>query len=147
MRDIPHRSRNSVALLTGCALLVCLGSGSSAAIQPTAHVGHAGEPLRPRVGLISNEVAVQRLRLAGVRNPIVVGRERGRILVQGTVRGGRALLSMDASSGVTVFANNPRRVVIPRGIAQQPQVRGRQVPVDRSRIADPTLMRGAEISR
>lgn len=136
MIDIPHTRRLRPAFLASCVLLACSGYAAVAAAQPTTHGGHA-EELRPRVGLISNEVAVQRLRLAGVQNPVVMRRERGRILIQGTVRGGRTLLSMDASSGVTVLANNPRQVIIPRGIARNPQVRGRQVPVDRSRIADP----------
>lgn len=147
MRNVRHPLRTFTALLASCALLGGLAPGFVLAAQLTTHAGHGGEPLRPRVGLISNEVAVQRLRLAGVQNPMVVGRDRGRILVQGTVRERRALLSMDAASGVTVLANNPRQIIIQRGIAPNPQVRSRQVPVDRSRIAEPSLMRAVQNPR
>jgi hypothetical protein len=143
----PNSSRVSAAFIAFGALLASFTQLSSAVAQPVEHGAHVRDPLRPRVGLISNEVAVQRLRVAGVRNSVVVGRDSNRILIQGTLRGRRALLSMDATSGVTVLANNPRQVIIPRGAALNPLVTGRQVPVNRARIADPRLMRAVETPR
>lgn len=118
-------------------------STSPLVAQPMIHDHQVRGELRPRIGLISNEVAVQRLRAAGVRNPVIVRRDAARITARGIVRGRLVTMHMDAKRGLTVVAGNPRQVIIPLGVAPNPMVRGSQLRVDRARVADPRLMRNA----
>ncbi len=99
--------------------------------------GHDDElrgEMAPRLGLISDEVAVQRLTLAGVRAPEVLSRGPEGVALRGEV-----VLTLDPATGVVVDALAPGLVVVPLGNRAAPPPE----PVDRGRIADPALMRGA----
>jgi hypothetical protein len=116
------------------------------AMQPGAgaHDDHYRSPnLKPRIALISNEVAAQRLRVAGIDNVRIVGREARHILLEGVVGGRRMTLRMNAVTGEVVDARNPARIVLPVGRSERPRVTGPQLQLERSRIADPDLMREA----
>lgn len=97
--------------------------------------------LKPRIGLMSNEVALQRLRTAGIVNPRVLRREGDRLILQAVVGGEARTLHMDLSRGEVTDASNPSRVVLSVGRSDRPLVTGSQLQVDRRRLSDPALMR------
>jgi hypothetical protein len=111
--------------------------------QSSPHHDDLRGPLRPRIGVISNVVALQQLRMAGLANPRIVTRDATRIVVQGDIAGQPTILHMDPLRGGAVLAADPRRVIIPLGTAAAPMVRGAQLRLDWARIADPALMKGA----
>ena len=116
------------------------------AMQPAAsgHDDHFRSPnLKPRIALISNEVAMQRLRVAGIGRVRLLGREPRYILLEGVVGGRTTRLRMDARTGLTVDARNPARIVLPLGSSPRPRVTGSQLKEERPQIADPELMREA----
>jgi hypothetical protein len=120
------------ALVAVLALVV-----PAAAQQPTPDV-------RPRIGQISDEVALQRLRMAGVENPRVLRREGTDIIAQGSVQGREATLRLDALRGRLVDTANPSAVIAgPGAPVSQPSVTGPQLRQERSVLSDPALMREA----
>jgi hypothetical protein len=97
---------------------------------------------QPIIGVISDEVARQRLRAAGIDQVAVVKREGDRIILRGAIDGQRVTLQMNALNGNVVDPRHPaRRIVIPRTAPDR--VAGPQVTVPQSRMSDAELMRGA----
>jgi hypothetical protein len=120
------------ALVAGLALVV-----PAAAQQLTPD-------LQPRIGQISDEVALQRLRMAGIENPRVLRREGTDIIAQGSFQGRKATLRLDALRGRLVDTAAPSAVIVgPGATVAQPMVTGPQLPQERSTLSDPALMRGA----
>jgi hypothetical protein len=110
---------------------------SAAAQQPTPD-------LRPRVGQISDEVALQRLRMAGVENPSVLRREGTEIIAQGNLQGRETTLRLYALRGRLVDADAPSAVIAgPGATVSRPVVTGPQLHHDRSTLSEPALMREA----
>jgi hypothetical protein len=97
--------------------------------------------LQPRIGQISNEVAIQRLRTAGVENPQIVWRAGSQIIVEGIFEGRSATLRMDALQGHVTDEGDPARVIIGPGVAvEQPMITGPQLYQERSILSAPALM-------
>lgn len=110
-------------------------------VAGTAQAQQRPPDIHNRIGAISDEVAVERLRLAGVENPRVVRREGSQIIVQGGVQGRETTLRMDAQRGGVTEAANPSVVLLaPGAAAARPAVTGRQLP-ERAIVANPALMR------
>jgi hypothetical protein len=127
------------AMLKCCFLVIgLLGVAAAAQAQPRT------PDIHNRIGNISDEVAVQRLRLAGVENPRILRREGQQIIVQGNVQGRETTLRVDALRGFVTEAANPAAVVVAPGVAAaNPVVTGRQLLQPRETLADPLLMREA----
>jgi hypothetical protein len=124
-----------VALLAACASLA-----------PRAAAAHPDDVnnAKPRTGVVSDEVARQRLQSAGVQQVAVVKREGSLIILSGSIDGNPVTLHMNAQSGNVVDPRDPQRAIaLPRAEAVRPMVSGPQVPVPRSRLSDPALMREA----
>ena len=122
-------------------------SGGVSALAQHDHDLRTGQ-LRKTVGLVSDEVALARLRTAGVENPQITRRQDFKVFITGTVQGQRTEIELDALSGQAVEAAGTRRMLIgPRGAIAQPHVTGSQVPVDHRNIANPALMRDAVVPR
>jgi hypothetical protein len=120
------------ALVAGLALVV-----PAAAQQPTPD-------LRPRIGQISDEVALQRLLMAGIENPRVLRREGTDIIAQGSFQGREATLRLDVLRGRLVDTAAPSAVIAgPGATVAQPLVTGPQLRQERSMLSDPALMREA----
>ncbi|HEX8239662.1 MAG TPA: hypothetical protein VF574_08005 [Allosphingosinicella sp.] len=109
-----------------------------AAMQP----GPARPEPKPRIARISEEVALQRLRVAGVTDVRIVRRDSASVVLEGRVEGRRLLMRMDGTTGKVVSANDPARVIVPTGRPMGATVVLPQ-PIERDRIADPVLMREA----
>jgi hypothetical protein len=123
-----------VALLAACASL---------APPAGAHPDDVNNA-KPRTGVVSDEVARQRLQSAGVQQVAVVKREGSLITLSGSIDGNPVTLHMNAQSGNVVDPRDPERAIaLPRAEAVRPMVSGPQVPVPRSRLSDPALMREA----
>jgi hypothetical protein len=103
--------------------------------------------LPPRIAQISDEVALQRLRSAGVQEPRVIRREDGRIVLQGMMGGRPTTLNMDALRGHAVDAADPSRMIVGPSAAVAPAVTGPQLRQDRGQLSDPALMRDAARAR
>jgi hypothetical protein len=122
-----------------CSILVIsLLIASVAEAQPVA------PDIHNRVGAISDEVALQRLRSAGVENPRILRREDLQIVAQGTLRGRETTLRIDALRGAVIDTANPTALLVAPGLAVgRPEVTGRQLLQPRTTLADPSLMREA----
>jgi hypothetical protein len=102
--------------------------------------------LKPTVGQISDEVALERARTAGLSSQRVVRREGTRIFLEGMVEGRVVELEIDAMSGHAVEVGGERRLMIgPEGVLSRPSVSGPQVPVESRKLSDPALMRGVVV--
>jgi hypothetical protein len=124
------------------ALLASFGCGFGALAQHD-HELRSGQ-IRKTVGLVSDEVALARLRSAGVENPQITRRQDTKVYITGTVQGQHTEIELDAISGHAVEATGARRMLIgPRAAIDQPDVTGSQVPVDHRHIGNPALMRDA----
>ena len=100
--------------------------------------------LPPRIGQISDEVAVQRLTATGVVNPKVLRREGTRIVVSGEINNQPTTLHMDALRGRVVDATNPSRVIVEAGAAPaRTMVTGARLQQPRSSLSAPELMHDA----
>ena len=124
----------------------------------TSNLAHAhDEDLRnakPRIGIISDDVARQRLKLAGVENAEILRREGQRIVARGVVGGQPVTLHMDALQGAITDAAEPQRRlngprVVGPGVMASAAAGADSAPrstptvIERSRVADPELMRDA----
>jgi len=120
------------------AFTVVFGLGVIAHSQPRV------PDIRPRVGQISDEVALQRLRAAGVDNPRVLRREGTDILVQGSFQGRETTLRLDGLQGTLVDTAAPAKELLGLGATiDRPQVTGPQLVAPRAALSDPALMREA----
>lgn len=120
------------------AFMVMLGLGV------TAHSQQRVPEIRPENGLISDEVAVQRLRAAGVDNPRVLRREGTDILLQGSFRGQATTLRLDALQGKLVDTAAPAKALSgPGATIDRPQVTSPQLITPRAGLSEPALMREA----
>ena len=143
--------RRFAALVLGTGLLAAPGLVSPVSAQPPAppgspHTHSRSRPeIRPRIGQISDEVALQRLRIAGVENPRVLRREGSAIVAQGSIGGQDATLRLDALQGRLVNTDAPAMSLAGPGAAavERPMVNGRQLREPRSALSDPALMRDA----
>lgn len=125
--------------LLAMAAAIALGTASASAHDQELR---PGENFPPRVGRMSDEVIVQRLRLDGVENARIVRRDGNTVRVQG-MRAGRALqLEVEALTGKVFDVSTPnRRLMIGGAVApQRPIIVGPQISVARERLADPQLM-------
>jgi len=97
--------------------------------------------LQPRIGQISDEVAIQRLKTVGVENPQIVRREGSQIIIQGVFEGHSATLRMDALRGYVADVADPSRVIAGPGVpVEQPMITGPQLRQERSTLSAPELM-------
>jgi hypothetical protein len=103
--------------------------------------------IKPRVGRMSDEVIVQRLRLAGVENAQVVSRRDDVVVVRGAQAGQPKQFEVEALSGrVFDLSGGQRRLIIGGGaIEPRPMINGAQIPQERERFANPELMRNAVV--
>ena len=125
-------------LSAAAALTMGLSLGMPALAQPAA------PELRPMVGLMSDEVALQRLRMAGVENPRVLRREGTDIVAQGTLQGRDTTLRLDAMQGRLVDTSAPTKALGgPGAVIEHPVVTGPQLNIPRAALSDPALMREA----
>ncbi len=123
---------------TVAALIVSLWPDAAALAQP------AVPQVKPTVGQISDEVALQRLRMVGIENPRVLRREGTDILAQGRLQGRDTTFRMEALQGHLVDTAAPGRVLGGPGAAvDRPLITGPQVTVPRSALSEPALMSGA----
>jgi hypothetical protein len=100
--------------------------------------------LKITVGKISDDVALARLKTAGVQNPTVVRRDDDKLVLRGEVEGRTAEIEVDVMSGHAVDLGADRRSLIgPQGTLERPLITGRELPVDHHDIARPELMRNA----
>jgi hypothetical protein len=122
--------------------LALLAAALAVTVPSIAHDQRYRSPdLKPRIGLMSDEVALQRLRTAGIANPRVIRRERGRLVVEALVGSDTTTLYVDLLRGSVTNARNPAQIIVPIGRADRPQVTGPQLRVERERLADPSRMR------
>jgi hypothetical protein len=127
-------------------LLLLLASSAHLASPAGAQSGVPSIDNKPVIGVISDEVARQRLQAAGIDQAAVVGREGDRIVLRGAINGQFVTLHMNALNGNVVDPRYPGRpIYIPR--PPTGLVAGPQVTVPRYRISDPALMRGAVTPR
>ena len=136
--------RFTVIGLASFAALV--GAGTSALAQHD-HDLRSGQ-IRKTVGVVSDEVALARLKTAGVQNPQIVRRQDTKVFMTGTVQGQHTEIELDGLSGHAVEATPARRMLIgPQGAIGQPHVTGTQVPVDHKALSNPALMRDVVVPR
>jgi hypothetical protein len=122
------------------AALVSLAAGGVCAHDEDLRSGQ----LKITVGKISDEVALARLKTAGVQNSAVVRRDDNKLILRGEVEGRSAEIEVDVMSGHAVDLGANRRTLIgPQGTFERPQITGRELPVDHHDIARPELMRNA----
>ncbi len=130
-------ARYSASLSLAAAVLVMLATATPVSAQPRA------EP-RPRIGEMSDEVALQRLRTEGIENPRVLRREGSDIILQGSIGGRDATLRLDSQRGRLIDADAPDRVLAgPGAEVARPMVSGRQLREPRAELSRPDLMREA----
>lgn len=134
----------------GIALLVSLTVTALA----QAHDDDDLRTTKPRIGIISDDVARQRLKLAGVENAEILHRESQRIVARGVVGGHLVTLLIDTLQGTVTDAAEPSRKLSGPGVAG-PSVTtsastgansarpDSELVVNGARIADPELMRDA----
>jgi hypothetical protein len=124
-----------------------LAVGALLALLPLVLPAIAQQPtpdLRPRIGQISDEVALERLRMAGVENPRLLRREGTEIIAQGYFQGRDATLRLDALRGRLVDPAVPSVVIAgPGATVARPVVTGPQLRQERSLLSEPALMREA----
>jgi hypothetical protein len=126
------------AMLKCCFVVIGLLGAGAAQAQPKT------PDIHNRIGTISDEVAVQRLHMAGVENPRILRREGQEIIAQGSVQGRETTLRVDSLRGsVTEVANPAAVLVAPGAAAAHPVVTGRQLSQPPATLADPSLMREA----
>jgi hypothetical protein len=135
------RSLVAAALVTGLSV-VLLACAQTPTPGVHAHDPQAAPDLRPRVGQISDEVALQRLRMAGIENPRVVRRVGTEIIAQGTLQGRQATLRLDALQGRLVDTAAPSVALAgPGTTVAHPLITGPQLRELRSELSEPILMR------
>ncbi|ATQ78009.1 hypothetical protein CR152_28495 [Massilia violaceinigra] len=128
---------------TTFSLLVLMAACAS---LPSPAAAHDDDPrgAKPRIGLISNDVALQRLRAAGVPGATVIKREQGVIVLRASIDGKPVTVHMDALNGNMVDPGNPARRIATPGIGRlPPMVSVPQLRVPRARLSEPDLMREA----
>jgi len=124
------------------ALAASIG-GPVTALAQHDHDLRSGQ-IRKTVGLVSDEVALARLRTAGVENPQVTRRADTKLYITGTVQGQHTEIELDALSGHAVEMTGRRRMLIgPHGVMNEPRLESSQLPVDHRSLANPSLMREA----
>ena len=124
------------ALVVGLVTAGCLAAMSATA-QPRR------DP-NPRIGQISDEVALQRLRVEGFDNPRILRREGTNIIMQGDRQGSQTTLRLDALQGRLFDTATPDQALGgPGAQMSSPMVSGLQVGIPRAALSEPNLMRDA----
>jgi hypothetical protein len=133
-----------VRSLAAAVLITGLGVALPALAQ-APEVELPGAPnLRPRIGQISDEVALQSLRMAGIDNPRVVRREGTQIVAKGNMRGREVTLQLDTLQGRLVDMAAPSVALGgPGATVARPLISGPQLRAPRSALSEPMLMRDA----
>jgi hypothetical protein len=143
---MPQRSTTMRLTLVNLALAALIGASASALAQHD-HDLRSGQ-IRKTVGVVSDEVALARLKTAGVENPKIMRRQDTKVFITGTVQGQHTEIEFDALSGHAVEATPARRMLIgPQGGIDQPHITGTQVPVDHKALSNPALMRDVVVPR
>src|SRR5262245_39832130 len=133
MTQFLHYRKWENAMLRCCLVVISLLGAGAAQAQRQA------PDIHNRIGTISDEVAVQRLRMAGVENPRILRREGQHIIVQGGVQGRETTLRVDSLRGAVTEVANPAAVLVaPGAAAAHPVVTGRQLTQPRATLADPS---------
>jgi len=128
------------------ATLLVLSTLPVIAVAVQAHEeGYGSANLAPRVGRMSDEVIMQRLRIAGIENPLIINRSGNNVTARGQMGGREVRLEVQALSGKVFELNQRQRRQIIGGAIQEasPLIRGQQILVERDKLADPVLGRDA----
>jgi hypothetical protein len=101
------------------------------------------QDLTPRVGNMSDDVIVQRLRLAGVENAQIVSRNGAQVSVRGTQAGQQKQFEIETLSGrvFELSAGQRRPFIGGAAAAARPIITGPQITEERESFANPQLMR------
>jgi hypothetical protein len=134
--------KSAQSILIAAALLMLAASGLRAHDEDL----RSGQ-LKITVGKISDDVALARLKTAGVQNPAIVRRTNDKLILHGEVEGRAAEIEVNVMSGHAVDLSADRRLIGPQGTLARPLITGREVPVDHHDIARPELMQNAVRSR
>lgn len=125
--------------LTTALLLTLAGTAVSAQAHDAAL---NSQEIQPRIGRISDEVVRQRLVIAGLEGPEIVGRDAERIIVRATQNGQVLTLHVHALSGAIADERDPARQLsgLPGLESLRPTVLNSQLSHSRAQIADKALM-------